>query len=226
MGITLLCSLGFWQLSRAEQKKEWAQQKQVSLQQAPISSQALLSLDQPLPTSHRYAPLRLKGMFMNAYPILLDNKIYKGKAGYEVYLPFLLDNNTVILVNRGWIPPAAHRSQLPMIEETISGEVTIEGYADFAYGNRFISSALEIESISWPLRMQRLDNTLLSTLIGKAVYPMLVVLSPSSPYAFAVSTPQQSSGIPPERHQGYAFQWFGLAITLCVFYVLYLKRIL
>ena len=209
-GVTLLCCLGFWQLSRAEQKEEIQSQLQIGQEGHPLTTKALLENNDL--ADFRYHRVQLNGHFLNDRTILLDNKTNNGQPGYYVYVPFTLNNENVILVNRGWIPLGPSRSVLPATN-AIKGEVTIEGYLDFAYRNPFIKNALESKTIDWPLRLQELDVSLLHSLIGKNIHTMLVTLDSNSPYAF-VAPNRPGSTMSPARHRGYAFQWFALAVTL------------
>jgi len=174
-----------------------------------ISTETLLY--HPHPEQLRYYPVKLTGHFLNNNVILLDNKVNNGQVGYSVYVPFVIPNmQKIFLVNRGWIPQGKSRSHLPSLSPII-GEVTIEGLLDIAYRNRFISTSLENTVIQWPLRMQQIDLTLIKEILGNDIYPMLVSLDKKSPTPY----------LNPERHLGYAVQWFALAITfllLCLFF--------
>ncbi|MBN9286559.1 MAG: hypothetical protein BGO43_06245 [Gammaproteobacteria bacterium 39-13] len=214
-GVTLLCSLGCWQLSRAAQKQALLSQASEARTQQPLSVHALLT--EANPSTLRYYPIKLSGTFFNDQTILLDNKVNNGEVGYHVLVPFLLNEHTLILVNRGWIPQGRSRAILPSISP-IKGETTIEGYLDFAYRNPLIKSAIESNIIQWPLRMQQLDMGLLKDTLGKNIYPMLVTLNNESSFAFS-SPKAPVVWMSPERHQGYAVQWFSLAATLFGFYL-------
>lgn len=209
LGITLLCSLGFWQLMRAEQKAALQSKAAHASLQAPLDQAELLAKSSDLP-SLRYLPVRLKGTFLHQYSILLDNKINNGQVGYHLVTPVALTDQKWLLVDRGFIPLGPSRAHLPQIPPSI-GEVTIEGYLDFSYRNPFISNPLETQEIKWPLRMQHIDTHLLSTLWHKEVYPMLVVLN--------LKPPASGAWLSPQKHKGYAVQWFGLGLTLLLFYV-------
>lgn len=203
-GFTLLCYLGYWQLDRAQQKEALQNHQQAAQQHHALKNNDLLRVSNT--TAWRYRPVKLTGSFLNNYSILLDNKIKNGQAGYDLYTPFAIDPQTVVLINRGWIPVGPNRKTIPPIVPIV-GNVVIEGYLDIAYRNPFVSTALETPVITWPLRMQYLDITVLSTSLKKVVYPM------------SVEFENKSAGwLNPQRHRGYAVQWFGLAIALVVFY--------
>ncbi len=137
-GVTLLCSLGFWQLSRAQEKEALLQQQQQGKKQPLLTQAALTQASRHL----RYHRISLQGHFLNEHIILLDNITKRSLPGYYVFAPFSLKNGEVVLVNRGWIPLGPSRNQLPK-PMPVKGEVTIEGYIDFAYRNPFIKHALE-----------------------------------------------------------------------------------
>lgn len=203
-GITLLCSLGFWQLSRAQQKQQILASHAHMAKHSPLSATEVMS-SQP----KRFAPVAFKATFDNDHIVLLDNQTNNGQAGYQVFIPAFLNDQTLILVERGWVPVGASRALLPSINPVI-GEVTIEGYLDNAYRNPFILKSHE--NLQWPLRMQQLDLALLSQYLQKNIYPMLVTKTP------------KTTGMTPARHQGYALQWFSLAITLLCCYLYFLHK--
>lgn len=209
LGATLLCGLGYWQLSRGQEKQALLDQAADARDIPPLNSTALLAM--PVPSNkERYLPVKFKGTWINQFSILLDNKIENGQVGYHLLTPIALDEHHWLLVDRGFVPLGHSRSNLPKIPP-ILGEVSIEGYLDFSYRNPFISSPLETQEIQWPLRMQHLDIPLLSALWHKEIYPMVVVLG---------SKPSNSkSWLSPEKHRGYAVQWFALALTLMLCYV-------
>jgi surfeit locus 1 family protein len=213
-GVTLLCRLGFWQLSRAQQKEELLITFENNASQVAMSAEELLQTTLS-PQTLRYFGVKLHGHFLNDKNILLDNKTNDGQIGYHVLTPFALDSQTIILVNRGFIPIGRTRASLPSISP-ILGEVTIEGYLDFAYRNPFIKRSLETHSIEWPLRIQALDLNLLQDLIGKKLYTMLVILHNDSTYGF-IPPKQPKAWMTPSKHRGYAVQWFLLAATLLAY---------
>lgn len=217
MSVTLLCRLGFWQISRGQTKQAQVQAFENGPLMAPLEN---LLMDEPLPP--RFTPVILTGRFLNDRTFLLDNKINNGRVGYHVLTPFQLKNGLILLVDRGWVALTGSRSQLPTILP-ISGEVTIEGYLNFAYLNPLIKDLIENNEVKWPLRIQQVDLKALSSLLGENVFPMLVNFKAPCLYSFEVP-PFQSEEFPPERHFGYAFQWFSLALTLSILYIWFLFR--
>lgn len=210
LAVTLLCSLGAWQISRGLTKRALLKQWEVSQSFSPLKENDLL-----IQSKHeRYAAVQLTGHFINDHTILLDNKTNNGHVGYHVITPLCFGNKQWILIDRGWIPLTRSRDFLPEVPP-ILGEVTIEGYLDFAYRNPLIRDTIENNEIKWPLRVQQIDINALAALLHQDLFPMLVKFRTSSAYSFEVP-PFKGSWLTPERHYGYAVQWFLLAITLAI----------
>lgn len=207
---SLFIGLGSWQLQRAQQKKRLLQSFQARTRQAALTAQALHH-DQDM----RFYRAILKGQFDNDHTFLLDNKIFHGKVGYEVYTPFQVEGlPIVILVDRGFIPINT-RSELPIIHR-INGTITVVGMLNrpptyVAWGPIYEAG------IKWPLRIEFVDLATLSELTGRPFYPYVLSLAPSDPAAYDIEW--QIVTMTPERHTGYAIQWFALALTLLILFV-------
>jgi len=97
--ILILISLGFWQLSRAHEKASLLKNFQARGSMPPASAKDLSVL-----RDWRFYQLKVEGKFDEAHTFLLDNKIFNGKVGYEVYTPFKAKGvDVAILVDRGLI---------------------------------------------------------------------------------------------------------------------------
>ena len=123
--------------------------------------------------------------------------------------PICCGYKQLVLVNRGWIAAPPSRQMLPIISR-LDGVITIEGRIEKGYVNPLIHNAMETTTITWPLRIQKMDFELFSKLLDAPLASMTVLLE--SP-ADGVFTPLSLTGewLTPERHFGYAFQWYSLA---------------
>ncbi|MBV9575764.1 MAG: SURF1 family protein [Gammaproteobacteria bacterium] len=207
--IYLFTHLGFWQLARAKQKKLLLQSFAERTEQAPLAATALKKL-----TDFRFYQARLQGHFDNTHTFLLDNKIVNGQIGYEVYTPFYAEQFTnVILVDRGFIAMNANRQILPLIPP-ILGMTTITGMLNlpptyFAWGKMTDSTQL-----NWPLRIEFIHLQEIAQLLAQPLFSYTLSLSPHDPRAFPIQWQIVTMG--PEKHIGYAIQWFALALTLLI----------
>lgn len=103
--------LGNWQSGRAETKRALQARYDVAIREAPIHvGSTLLDRDSVL-----YRKLEVRGVFDAAHTIFLDNRVYKGVAGYHVLTPLIIDGGPLaILVNRGWVAVGPSREKIPL----------------------------------------------------------------------------------------------------------------
>lgn len=207
--ICALSALGFWQLARAEEKKILLKSFTDRTALAPIQASDLKS-----PNDWRFYRLKLSGSFDNAHTFLLDNKTMDDQVGYEIYTPFKAKGmDEAVLVDRGFIPMGADRNTIPAIRPG-SNSVSIMGMLNTPPRYMALGQILASKVPAWPLKVEYINLPKLSTLAGYTLYPYVLVLDPKDPAAYKVEWQVVIMG--PERHLGYAVQWFALALTLLI----------
>ena len=206
--LPVLVTLGFWQLSRYEQK--------LMLEQAYESRHALMPLTLSQAQLHEdplFLPVTVSGRFDPDRYFLLDNQIYNGKAGYELFMPFLTDGGRWLLVDRGWIA-AGNREQLPDVV-TDSNHLVLTGFAYKPLGKPFML-AEDIWDEDWPKRIQAVDQPRISAAIEHPTPDFFLVLRAGEPGAEQIRP--VVINMKSEKHLGYAFQWFAMALILLLLY--------
>ena len=210
--LTLLISLGLWQLGRAEEKRALQ-----ALNNAPANEQPL-SLSEEIPTNIgglRYRKVEFNGHYNSDHQFLIDNQIVNGKPGYYVMTPLqLAGSNKAVLVNRGWVLLNKNRSILPDITLHNTKEISLTGRI-----NKFPSVGLklkgsDIPTEGWPSVVQVIDKDILSERLGYPLLGFQVELDSKIENGFLRQW-QQTRLLSPEKHTAYAMQWFALAVTLC-----------
>lgn len=211
-----LLALGFWQIDRADQKVARYTKFQERRKLPPLDlNSAAPSLKDPADALWRR--VTLQGIYDGTH-YLLDNQILNGDAGYYVYTPFrLVPGETRVLVNRGWVPIGADRSQVPRLP-TPSGMLRLTGVIKTPPPPNMLLSRDIWEDLGGGVaRVQDIDMTALAKHAGHALLPFVVRLGPASATGFARHWVDPGSG--KEMHLGYAFQWFLLSAVLIVIYL-------
>lgn len=210
-----LIRLGFWQLQRAAEKQHLQNIYQARSQAAPID----LVATKKIPYDLQYYSAIVTGVFDNAHQFLLDNKIYQHRIGYEVLTPFILQSGTTaILVNRGWIPQEKSRNHLPVIKPVV-GEVTIQGFISvppaksFRLGNQIVTNI-----VTWPQQLQYIDFKQVTMATHHSFLPFVLLLKSNQLYGFQRDWSPMNLKV--SMHYGYAFQWFSLAVTLFLIFII------
>lgn len=216
--LPLLLSLGFWQLQRAEEKRDLQEQYSARQGELPVA------LEQLRPAEDlQYRQVELSGRYDNAHHFLLDNRIHQGQVGYELITPFVTDIERVVLVNRGWLPQGPTRAVLPAVN-AVEARVTLHGSIYVPVGTPLVLGEVMAQE-GWPRVIQSLDPPTAGALAGYAqnsVFPYSVRLADSMPGVLVRDWPVVS--MDPARHQGYAVQWFAMALMLLSLYLYYSTR--
>lgn len=210
--LPVLIRLGFWQLDRAEEKQVLLDQFELSQKKPAVD---LASVEDPEALS-QYQKVSMTGKFDVQHQFLLDNKVYRGKAGYQVITPlFLSGSNKVILLNRGWVSQGKNRQDLPLFS-TPEKIVKVYGQVRLHPGSGFSLGGDMQESTGWPRVIQSENTTVLEKYLGYAVYPLVVLQDPASEAGFVRDWYIRK--IVPEKSTSYAVQWFALALALVIIY--------
>ncbi|MGK0499774.1 MAG: cytochrome oxidase assembly protein ShyY1 [Oceanicoccus sp.] len=209
--IPLLLWLGFWQLDRAEEKRGLQQQFEQRQQRGPV---LLSSLDGN--GDLRYQSVELSGEFINDKVLLLDNRIYQGRFGYEIIQPFkLTDKAQLVLVNRGWVVGDKSRRELPNIKPLL-GDLTLVAEIYVPHGEPF--SLGNDSAIGWPRVLQSLEIAELTAEFELPLFPYTVRLKQESSASFENNW--MVVNLKPSKHVGYAVQWFAMSATLLIILLL------
>lgn len=217
--LPFLTALGFWQLDRAHQKEQLASALASRFTQPAVTN---ANLDKDLEL--RYRKAEVSGTYLVDRQMLLDNQVRGGRAGYLVYTPLRLPGQQqVLLVNRGWIPAGSSREVLPQLTAP-AGEVRLQGLLDLPPRPGLRLGDTVVVSEGWPLVVLELDPKMLAGRLGAGVLPLSLRVTDDVD-ARLVQDEINVKRFKPERHLGYAAQWFGLAIALVVIFVVVNTRV-
>lgn len=209
--LPVLISLGVWQLNRAEEKREILRNQQDNLQKPAI----VVDADMPPVEQMRNRRLQVQGTFEPQYQVLIDNKVERGAAGYEVVTPLrIAGTGHFLLVNRGWVPAGKSRARLPAIE-TPSGQVNLSGLARIE--TKDVMGSVNRIDTNWPAVVRWLDIEALRAETDLELLPFVLLLDKTAEHGFERNWKFVSA--PPEKSISYAVQWFALAIALLIIYI-------
>lgn len=215
--LPLLLRLGFWQLERAAEKQQLQQTFQQRQEEAPRLVDDVIGMTgQEL----AYRRLVLEGTLDQQRTVLLDNRIRDGVVGYEVLQVLTTANGHHILVNRGWIAGFADRNRLPSLPVVqgvdSQGTTRTTGTLYVPVGKPFLLAEQQLAA-KWPLVVQWLDIERIGTLLGQPLFPYSVRLESGQPGALRADW--AAINTQPEKHRGYALQWFLMSAALLLFWL-------
>ncbi|MFK8019010.1 MAG: SURF1 family protein [Pseudomonadales bacterium] len=230
--LPLLLSLGYWQLDREQEKLAILADYNKRIAAPPTE---LLNAWQNLQSeTSSYRRVLLQGRFLPESSVLIDNKIRQGTVGYQLVQLFKLEEPSsrdsidpadtetkakAAWINRGWVAAGRLRTDLPNF---VTPENLVRLHANIyqPLGDPFVLQQ-EVLSLGQdhPIIAQQFDATHFAQLNrGFDVFPHLLRLEENSPTALAIDWPPVNTK--PEKHRGYAIQWFAMALALFVFYLI------
>ncbi len=216
------CRLGVWQLNRSAEKARFLELRE--------RQEVVYQLPEFNPETQRdlylFRNVSVEGQFLHDVYWYLDNKIQQGKMGYEAIAVFVSKDNKHVLVSLGWLQAYPDRSQLPEI--TIpQGQRILEGRLYFSDENRFVghqSSSFANKGVIPQIAFSEMAQEIVQYAPDLTLMPYIIQLSRSSDYGYQRNW--QGELMPPEKHVGYAIQWFAMALAiLVIFLVLTVKRV-
>lgn len=196
----LFVSLGNWQSRRAGDKRELA----AALDHAASAP----AIELPAAGDLIHKRVAARGHFVPERTILLDNKLRRGRPGYEVVTPLRIGGSpSHVLVNRGWVAAPATRDQLPDVR-TPAGEVRVDGIA-----LERIAHAFSAGKSTGRVR-QNLDVAEYGAETGLQFLPIVIEQRSDLDDGLVREWPRADVGV--EKHESYALQWYSFAALAVV----------
>ncbi len=213
----LFINLGFWQLDRAAEKEQMMVVNESRRTQEPLAI-----VDLPDDVSELSGlPVKLEGEYLIQRIFLLDNRVLDGKVGFEVLIPFREQTGQLLLVNRGFIPMARTRLEKQIIPE-LKDKMAGMGSIYIPSKNSFIPEEIITSNIRWPVIVQTSSPGVLQQFLGETLYPYIVRLDQLDVNALPRHWP--TSVVSPLKHNGYALQWFTMALAIGIAFIYFSTR--
>ena len=193
--------LGNWQRHRGAEKEALREQYELTAHQPTLELTAASADVAVL----RFRPVRASGEFDGRRQVLIDNKVYAGRPGFDVVTPLkLARGDRYVLVDRGWIAQGAYRSELPQVPPP-AGEISVEGRINLPPAHYL---ELKMDAGAGPVR-QNLDIDRIAAATGLPLLPFMIEQSGDAGDSLVRDWPPPDFGI--DQHRGYMVQWYSLA---------------
>lgn len=205
-------SLGAWQHGRAAEKEALlAHAAQVLQVRAPVP---LAAASDPA-RSGRLEWSAGRGAFADIGAFLLDNQRHEGRIGVRAYRVFLPVGAPPLLVDLGWLPFGPERA-VPNVPKP-EGPLELRGLlAPPPSPGLRLGEGIAPAGDAWLLTRVEADAIARAAGLDTPLAPRVLRLDPALPIGHPRDLEVLPNTLPPERHLGYAVQWFGLAATVLV----------
>ena len=219
LAIAGFSSLGVWQLGRAELKREMLAEVQRALAARTPQPAPVLGDDA---RSGAYDWVELTGRFVDVPAVLLDNQQHAGRVGVRAYRVFETTAGVRLLVDLGWVALPPDRT-LPQVPRDASRNV-LRGLLLPPPGSGLRLGEPQPQTDGTLLTMRVEPAAIASALRLPALAPRVLRPEPEAGFGYQRDFDILPNTLPPEKHIGYAVQWFALALAVLVTSVLLTVR--
>lgn len=223
IGISLLCTLGTWQIQRLAWKEALLNNMQTEMQKEvqsfPVTSQSIPEN----PETTFFLRGTAKGTFDYEREIQVGPKSHDGFFVYYVITPLLLDDGATLLVQRGWVTP--EYTDLTDISAAAEGQrAWVSGYVrkpqQYSWVHKVSGIENDLESNTW----QYLDIAQIAQVKNLNNVLPVVLYAENASYAEAgalwPNTQGQEMRWPNNNHLQYALFWFAMTFALALVFTL------
>ena len=201
--VVLFAGLSVWQFSRGLDKRA---SQQVFNQETGFAAWQDGMEIQP------HQRLKATGTYDGAHQLLLENIIVNSRYGYYVVTPLLSqDDAPALLVNRGWIEKTGEDLDIGPLA-TPEGRVTVRGRAGSLPRAAYKMGDAIGPATDWPMSAVYPTLTEVATALGREVQPFVLLMDHEEARGFYRHW--VPTGLGPDKHFGYAFQWFAMGAML------------
>jgi cytochrome oxidase assembly protein ShyY1 len=117
--------LSWWQWARRAEAVAEIERVAVNYDAAPSPVADILPALDTWEESDEWLPVRLTGDYLADQQLLVRNRPYNGASGFEVLVPFRLDDGRVFVVDRGWVPVGSSIEAPDAVPAPPDGDVTV-----------------------------------------------------------------------------------------------------
>jgi surfeit locus 1 family protein len=221
--VIAMIAAGFWQLDRLQQKKD-RNALVTERQEQPVAPvDEIVAVDDPVSVGDdvRFRPATAEGTYDAAAQVLVRNRTFDGGPGSWVLTPLVLDDGSVLVVNRGWVPVTGDQALDPAAAPP-DGPVEVEGLLEASQSRGSFGptdpSGEVLDTLS------RVDLDRYQEQVDADLYPVWLQLEAQDPAQDPPPTPIPPPELTEGPHLGYAFQWFTFATIALIGYPLILRR--
>lgn len=214
--------LGIWQLDRLQERRQANAVLMQTLQTEPLTLTADMALPDEI-ASLKDRAVVATGQFDLEQQVVLLVQSWNGRAGVHLITPFLLDEQTAVIVNRGWVPQADYEDG-NLAQYDLVGPTQLDGYVVLSQPFSRYGDA-EAQPTGPQTELYRIDVDQLQEQLPYRLLPFVVWQNPaanqSPPFRTAVEI-DLSEG----PHLSYSIQWFFFTTILGIGYALYVNNTL
>ncbi|MET0990398.1 MAG: SURF1 family protein [Glaciihabitans sp.] len=199
--------LSQWQFARRDETLAEVAKVDQNYDADPRPLQAVLTDMEFFDEAQEWTPVEMTGTYLTEDQLLVRSRPYGGRPGFEVLTPLRLDDGSIFIVDRGWVPTGEEQDSPDFVPEAPGGTVNVTARLKPGEPNLPGRSAPagQVSTINLPT---------VAELVGGPVYTGAYGLLATEDPTPADTRP--AAAVKPDRDEGphlsYAFQWLIFAL--------------
>ncbi len=212
VAVVTMINLALWQLRRLDERQQFNAQVRANSGQ-PVVAFDEIRADLANPSTIEWRQVRVTGTYVPDHQFLVVNRSQNGDTGRNVVDALQLDDGSLLVVNRGFVPTADAVPPPPQ------GSVEVTGRLRVSEQRKTGQPADEaVEDLT---EIRRIDIEVLSQQFDATVQPMYVeAQTPDADSLQPIVDPVLDEG----PHLSYAIQWFVFSACVIAGWVLAVRR--
>jgi cytochrome oxidase assembly protein ShyY1 len=207
VAFAIACTLlSLWQIARRDEARADITRVDTNWEAEPRPLAELLPERDGFDPDLKWSPVTLTGRYLVDEQLLARGRPLDGNPGFEVLVPFQLDDGTVFIVDRGWVPAGNEQDTPDSVPAPPQGVVTVIA--------RLKAGEPELAGRSAPAgQVATINLPTIADLVGKPTYTGAYGILASEDPAPATRPAAVVKPAPDEGpHLSYAFQWVLFAV--------------
>jgi cytochrome oxidase assembly protein ShyY1 len=217
----IMVLLGNWQLRRYHERHEINTRIDAadSVQAVPLTSVLAVPTAQGTPGASpgkalAWTKVTVTGRYDPAHEIQARGRTVNGEVGFEILTPLTLADGTAVLIDRGWVPPAATGAvAAPQAPAAPTGDVTVVGQVHLSE-----SRPAPVERRDGRLDTRRVNLPRLAGELPFPVYGAYVLVTEQTPAADPAFVRVPIEHEDAWQNGGYAVQWWLFSVMALVLF--------
>jgi cytochrome oxidase assembly protein ShyY1 len=209
---TVCSALGMWQFARRTEAQQEIARIDANYDATPVPLDDVLATRGAFEDDQRWTPVVMEGRYLVDDQLLVRNRPLAGRPGFEIITPLLLDDGTVFVADRGWVPTGSAQDSPDVVPNAPSGRVTV--IARVKAGEPEVAGSARAPGSG---QLQTIHLETIQDILDRPTY--------TGAYGLVVDETPAPEAVPerpdrPERDEGphlsYALQWFVFALLAFV----------
>lgn len=117
--------LSWWQWARRAEAVAEIERVEVNYDAPPVALADMLATLDAWSEDDEWRPVELTGHYLVHQQLLVRNRPYNGASGFEVLVPFALDDGRIFVIDRGWVPVGSSIEAPDAVPAPPDGELTV-----------------------------------------------------------------------------------------------------